>query len=251
MNIFKTVRQPFFSADNGGGDDLQSGKTFTQEDVDRIVGERLSREKASKADYEDLKEIADSLEVYGYTGSVADKKALFKQHAEAKRQAEAVEALEEEAIKSGSSPEMLARLKKAEELLEKIQEKEQKQQQEMENKQKVDEAWNQQTALFQEKYPDVDMPKLAENERFMKFLRSSTLPFVEAYEDYIDLVGGAEKAAVEKIKANDDRSTFSGKAKAEPSGGTHGLTDNQQSLAKKNGMTNKEYADLYKQIPEK
>lgn len=251
MNIFKTVRQPFFSAEDGGGDDLQSGKTFTQEDVDRIVGERLSREKASKADYEDLKEIAESLEVYGYKGSVADKKALFKQHAEAKRQAEEVEALEEEANKTGSSPEMLARLKKAEDLLAKIEEKEQKQQQEMENKQKADEAWVLQAKLFQDKYPDVNMPKLAENERFMKFLRSSTLPFVEAYEDYIDLVGGAEKAAIEKIKANDDRSTSSGRAKGNPEGGTFGLTDNQQALAKKNGMTNKEYAELYKQIPEK
>lgn len=33
-------------------------KTFTQEEVDRIIGERLGREKAKFADYDDLKEKA-------------------------------------------------------------------------------------------------------------------------------------------------------------------------------------------------
>lgn len=40
------------SSNNTGGD---AGKTFTQADLDRIVGERLTREKAKYADYDDLK----------------------------------------------------------------------------------------------------------------------------------------------------------------------------------------------------
>lgn len=38
-----------------GGNEGNQNKTFTQEDVDSIVGERLARERAKYSDYEDLK----------------------------------------------------------------------------------------------------------------------------------------------------------------------------------------------------
>lgn len=40
------------TTDPGNGD---GGKTFTQEDLDRIVGERLAREREKFGDYDDLK----------------------------------------------------------------------------------------------------------------------------------------------------------------------------------------------------
>lgn len=50
----------------GGGDpkpqDGPGGKTFTQEDLDRVVQERLDRERKKYADYEDLKKAKDELE---------------------------------------------------------------------------------------------------------------------------------------------------------------------------------------------
>jgi hypothetical protein len=42
-------------AGKDGGNGGDAGKTFTQADLDRIVGERLTREKAKYADYDDLK----------------------------------------------------------------------------------------------------------------------------------------------------------------------------------------------------
>lgn len=47
----------------GGGDPTPpvADKTFTQADLDRIVGERLAREQAKYADYDDLKTAAGKL----------------------------------------------------------------------------------------------------------------------------------------------------------------------------------------------
>lgn len=246
--MFKTVRMPFFSAEDGTGDGGQQleVKTFTQEDVDRIVGERLTRAKASTADYDDLKEVAETLKEFGYQGSVAEVKAVLKQQAEERRKAAELVELEEEAEKTGTSPELLAKINKLEKELEKIEKDKQKQQKDQDAKVQAEESFQKQVTEFKESFPDIDVDKLNENQKFIKFISNSKpgLSLKEIYENYIDLVGGAEKAAIEKIKANDDRSTFSGKNKAEPSGGTHGLSEHQQKLAKENGMTFKEYSEL-------
>lgn len=42
-------------ADAGGTDTENQGKTFTQEQLDAIIGERLAKEKAKYADYDDIK----------------------------------------------------------------------------------------------------------------------------------------------------------------------------------------------------
>ena len=42
-----------------GAEDGQEGKTFTQAEVDRLIGERLSRERGKYADYADLKAKAE------------------------------------------------------------------------------------------------------------------------------------------------------------------------------------------------
>lgn len=253
--MFKSVKMPFFSAEGGGGDadadvEIPVGKTFTQEDVDRIVGERLTREKAARADYDDLKEVAETLKDFGYEGSVSEVKALLKQQATERRKAAELRDLEEEADKTGTSPELLAEIKELKKELAEIKQDKLKQQKELEDKQKADDSFKEQVTVFNEKHPDVDVDKLSENKKFINFVQNSKpgLTLVDLYDNYIDLVGSAEAAAIEKIKANAERSTFSGKAKQEPSGGTHGLTERQQELAKGNGMTNKEYADLLKQV---
>ncbi len=42
-----------------GTEEGQEGKTFTQDEVDRLIGERLSRERGKYADYADLKAKAE------------------------------------------------------------------------------------------------------------------------------------------------------------------------------------------------
>ena len=46
---------------SGGGEQPDTGTGFTQADVDRIVGERLTRERAKYSDYDDLKTAAAKL----------------------------------------------------------------------------------------------------------------------------------------------------------------------------------------------
>lgn len=249
--MFKTIRGPFFNTDEGGqGDGSQPGKTFTQEDLDRIVGERLARERSSKVDYDDLKEVAELVQQFGYSGTPAEIKAALRAEAEERRKTAELQELQEEAATSGTSPELLAEIKALKKELGEIKSDKQKERKEVEDKQKAEEAWNKQVTEFQGKHPDVDIEKLGKNEKFLTFLQKANpnVPLVDAYETYIDLVGSAEKAAIEKIQSNAERSTSSGRQKGDPSGGTYGLNDFQQKLAKENGMSFQQYADLQKQV---
>lgn len=62
--------RPFFAADSGDGGSGGSGgdgddppaKTFTQEDVDKIVQDRLGREQKKYADYDELKKAKEKLD---------------------------------------------------------------------------------------------------------------------------------------------------------------------------------------------
>lgn len=254
--MFKPVRMPFFSAEEGGGDDnhQESGKiTFTPEQqahMDKIIGQRITSEKAKYAGYDDMKEIVETMEQFGYTGSVSDKKAAFKAYAEERRKARELAELEEEADKVGTSPELLAEIKQVKAELAEMKKDKQKNEQEMQEKQKQADSWKEQVEEFSLAHADVDVAKLYENKKFMEFVADSRpgLTLLQVYDKYIDLIGSAEKAAIEKIKSNNDRSTSSGRAKGSPDDGTYGLSEYQQQLAAKNGMTNKQYAELRKQV---
>lgn len=52
------------AGDGDGGTTTTTGKTFTQEDVDRVVESRLARERAKYADYDDLKSAAERLKEF-------------------------------------------------------------------------------------------------------------------------------------------------------------------------------------------
>lgn len=226
-----------------------------QAEVDRIIGERLARVKAETKlpeDYEDLKEIAQELEGYGYQGTAAEKKAAIKaQRAEQAKQKE-IEDLQEQAEQTGTSPEILAELKtlKAElsSLKDKEKEREEKKlqkQQEEETKTKQDEKVKAEIVELQEKYTEVDINVLAKDEDFIDFVANSSpnLTLVQKYEKYLKLITKAEGSAVNKIKSNIDRSTNNGKSKGIV-GETHGLTARQQALAEENGLSYKEYASM-------
>lgn len=248
--MFK-IRQPFFNADVGadeGGDGgQQPGKTFTQEEVDAMMKNRWKEAEMTKAE---LNEFADTLKQFGYQGSPSEIKAALKQEAETRRKAAELKELEEEADLTGTSPELLSEIKQLKSELAEIKKDKEDQKKEKKAKEEAQESWNAQVTEFQEKYPDIDMDKLAKNEKFLNFVKKANpnVSLSEAYETYVELVGDAEKAAIAKINSNADRSTFSGKAKADPTGGTHGLTESQQKLAKENGLTFKEYSERLKDI---
>lgn len=249
MNKFKTNLQLFAEGDET--------KTFTQEDVDRIIGERLARVKAEKpADYDELKQIAETLEEFeAYKGlSATDKKALLKQAAEETRQQTELRKLEQMAEEEGITPALAKKMKDLEDKLEKsnkfieeITNKEKQAIEEQQTKAKLDEAWKKQVNEMEEAHPNVDLKALEVNQKFLKFIKGKGLPLKELYEDFVEFIGETEAETIISIKSKELRSTSSGKGSSSDGGG-YGLTDRQKNLAKTAGMTFKEYAEYQKQI---
>lgn len=227
-----------------------------QQEIDRIVGDRLSREKSKYADYDDMKGVAEALEDFeAYAGlSAAEKKNLLKETAEnIRKQSVSQQSSYQEEIEhaagDGEIPDekvinALAKkfgvpAEKVEKAIKKVISLDEAEEQ----KQKADEAWNKQVKNFEEKYENISVEKLAQDQKFIKFAKGKGLPLVELYEDYLEFLGDSEKEFTAKIQSNIDRSTSSGKQKGDALGGTYGLNDKQQALAKENSMTNKEYAE--------
>lgn len=103
----------FFMADGDGGDPSSSkdsdktqksaGKTFTQDDVDKAVKDRLERERKKYSDYDDLKkakEELDALKAEQLSELDRTKADLEKAQAAAKAADEKVKALELSALKA-------------------------------------------------------------------------------------------------------------------------------------------------------
>jgi sugar phosphate isomerase/epimerase len=227
----------------------EENKTFTQEEVDKIIGERLARDRSKYADHDELKEIAAELAEFGFTGTPAEVKAAIKAQKEAlKKQAE-LEQLKEEAKTNGTTPEMLSEIKTLKAKLEELERERQAKKAEDEAATKAKEAEAKMVKDFTEKYPDVDIDKLKQDKKFMKYLSQTArnIPLIDVYESYQELVGGTETEVTEKIKANISRTTSSGKSKGEADGGTYGLTADEQELARENKMTCKEFAERKKQ----
>lgn len=80
-------------------------------------------------------------------------------------------------------------------------------------------------AEFREIHPDVDCGKLVHNEAFLKFCgsRLGKEPMSELYDDFTEIVGGAEKAGSAKAGTKKERATGSGSGTVEGS-----LTASQQ-----------------------
>jgi len=221
-----------------------------QAELNRIVEERLGREKAKYADYEDIKGIAEELKAFGYEGTPKDIREAVKSQREAAAKQAELEALKDEAKQSGNSPELLATIKKLEAKIEALEKPIQAKAQEEEAQKEAKKRWDEQVVEFEGAYPDIDMTSLADDEDFMDFLRASApnQSVAKVWGRYSKLVGKAKAEATAKIKSNVDRSTSSGRSKSDPNGGTYGLSSTQQDLAKKAGMSLKEYSDFLKDI---
>jgi hypothetical protein len=221
-----------------------------QAEVNRLIDERFGRENVHE-----LKGIVEELKTWGYEGTPAEIRAAVKQQAEMfkQQQAEAdkqaqLDALKEQAKDEGTSPELLKEIKSLKDELAEIKGERMAQKQAEIKQKKTSDQFNKQVEFFQksEETKGIDLEKLQENPKFMKFL-SRQKPtgkddyLVEVYKDFVDLVGGAEAEALAKMQANIERSTSSGKNKGN-TGGTYGLTPNQQKLADENGMSYKDYA---------
>ena len=225
-------------------------KTFTQDELDRIIAERLHREKTkNENEMREYNELLSELTDFGYTGSVQDVKALIRSQKEEVKKQQEYESLQSEASQSGTSPELLAEMRELKKELEVIKAERLSNEKALKEKKEQEEKWEKNFNEFTESFPNVDLNKLNDNQKFIKFIKNKNGTLKELYEDFVELVGETEAEIVARTKSKDLRSTSSGKTVgASDSGASYGLTDNQKRLAKENDMTYKEYAEAMKII---
>ena len=241
--MFKPINLQMFA--EGDTDQQVVEKTFTQADVDRIVQDRLGRESI-----QEMKEIVTTLQDFGYTGTPAEIKAAVKAQAEEYRKQRELAEAEKEAKAAGTSPELMAEIRQLKQELAEIKQEKQESKKQSEAQKAAQERYRQEVDELRGKYPEIDTVKLAENPRFKKFLDNShpKLTILQVYEDFKELVGETEAAAIAKITANVGRTTASGKGGGEATGGTYGLNAKQQEIAKEAGMNFKEYAEYLSHV---
>lgn len=220
-----------------------------QPEINRIVEDRLARERSKYSDYEDLKGLDEELAAFGYQGTAKERREAIKaQREEIAKQAE-LEELQRQSQLQGTSPELLAEIKELKKELGELKGERQAQKQAADEKKQADEAWSKQVKEMTEAYPDVDLDTLADDAKFKKFAKGKSLPLKELYEDFAEFIGETEAATIAKVKSKEERSTSSGKAKGSD-GGSHGLSDDQKKVVddwnRKNPdmkMSYKEYSD--------
>lgn len=227
----------------------QPGKTFTQAELDKILADRLARAKKPD-DYDDLKELLTELEEYGYPQSAKEAKDAIKQ---AKAQAKAekdLEELEEQAALQGTSPELLKKMATLESKISELEAEKNAKKAEIEAElekakatEEADKAWQSQVDEMATEYPDVDLEALEENTKFIKFIKGkSGQTLKELYEDFNELIGETESAAMKKAMSKAERSTSSGKHSN--SGGSRTLSEAEKATLKDWNSKNPKYLQM-------
>jgi hypothetical protein len=162
-----------------------------QKEVDRIVQERLARAKTPE-DYNELKEIEKELEEFGFKGTVSEKKAAIKAQREQYQKQAELEELQAQAKAEGTSPELLGEIKELKKEINELKGEREAFKKAEESKKQAQEAWNMQVKEMQETHPDVDLEKLAQNQKFLKFIKGKGLALKESYEDFVEFIGEQE-----------------------------------------------------------
>ena len=227
-----------------------------QKVFDKALQDRLSRHKPD--DYDDLAEIAKDLEDFGYSGTPAEKKAAVKAYKEQvrlqKEQQEEIDRLQKMEDEEGLTPAQAKRFKDLEDKLEKstkaieeITGKEKAKTEAEKSKIEQEENWKKQVADFNEAHADTDLTALEADEDFIEYATGRAGTLTTLYEGYVKFTSKLEKKTADEIRAKykskELLSTGTGKGSKSETG-DYGLTENQKSLAKSNGMSYKEYADL-------
>lgn len=120
--------------------------------------------------------------------------------------------LKEQAKKTGKTVEQLSEEEEDRNYIRRKRQEEVLAEQEKKNAAKQREFVENDLYDFMEKYPDVDIEALDNNQKFRKFCgkRYGVEPLAELYKDYVDLMGGAREEAEAINRSKADRSTGTG-----------------------------------------
>ena len=173
----------------------------------RIAARREAEAEISRRTDED---ISKSGVINPYTNKPFSSVKEFREYGEKMRQAE----IRKMAKESGRTEEEVAADMADRDYLRKLRKQE-------EEKQKAERAREEREAFirkdvqdFVRRHPDVDLEKLENNKSFLKYCgsRFGREPLGDLYEDYLEVVGEAGKAAVAKQAGRSERSTGGGSA---------------------------------------
>lgn len=215
-----------------------------QQELERIIGERLARERGKYTDYDDAKGVLEELQQFGYEGTPSEiRQAIKTQREEAQRKIDELEEKQDDGERLTQAEKKL--LEKASKFVEKIEKDE-----EAKTKRTEKETYyNQQVELLLEKH-NIHAEELEKNAKFMKFVKGKTISnLTETYEDFVDFIGESEAEAIKKVMSKEIRSTSGGKSSN--SGGNYGLTDAQKALVDEWNEENPGIKMSYKQFAEK
>jgi len=200
-------------------------KTFTQEEVNQIVEQRLARAKKPD-DYDDFKELLAELEEYGYPQTAKEAKEALKLQKEQAKAERDLERLEDEATAYGASPELLKKIEALEKEVNEYKSEKTAKMAELEAEKKkaeeqaaADKAWEEQLDELTQAHADIDIEKLNDDAKFLKFVKGKKGRLLEIYEDYLDFIGDTEAQAVKKAMSKAERSTSSGKSQSSAGSG--------------------------------
>ena len=201
-----------------------------QTEVNRIVEERLSRERSKYADYDDLRGTITELNALGYEGNAKEVREAIKVAREESQRELELQALQEQEEIEGTSPALVKKMKDMEKELQTLKGEKEEKIRAAEERAQADAETAEQISEFENDYPDVDLRTVLADEDFMEFMESSNpkLTVSQVYEKFNKYVHGAEKKAAAKIQSNLERSTSSGKQKGRND--TYGLTADQRTI---------------------
>jgi len=219
--------------DAGKKPDLEPEKKFTQADIDRIVGERLAREKkqVSKTPHQEF--VEKQATRLGITPEQYMQRFEDTVH---------TSELQREALEKGKDPDQYVHDKQLEERLNRIEAEKSAKEKTDAAQAEADEAWIKQEKEFMEAHPEVDLKKLNDSETFTEFAANSNprLSLLQIYNNYVKLVGKAEAEAITRSTRRSERSTGSGREPAGVDADTM-LTKEQRILCKRNGIDPKKF----------
>lgn len=239
----------------------QQEKTFSQSEVDRIIGERLGRERNKyESQLKEMEELSNELDEFGYVGTVQEKKEAIREYKQQLRQQQELEYLQQQAVEDGITPSLAkkihdleSKLNESYKVIAEINGEREAKIKEAEEMKAKENAWNNQIKEFETAYPDIDLEALDKNTKFIKFIKGKSAPLKDLYDDFVDFIGDTEKDTIIKLKSKEIRSTSSSKSSSGSTGGTYGLSDDQMETLnewnRKNPqmkMSAKEFANYYK-----
>ena len=237
-------------------------KSFTQAQLENLISERLKRERKNNESLNEVKVLLSKLSDDGVleSKSYSDlaKELCERLNSDTQEAAKQACESEENSVGNTSLPLSDAEIsdEKDEEVLAENQTQDQKgtEQKTSEEQEQKDEDMMLEILHFKKNFPDTDINSLFENKAFLAFSKGRRQNLCSLYGDYISFMSalyGDGKKSERKDDSETFSTSFSARSKSYGNDYSGILSKRQMEIAKSEGMSYREYAELLSSIPSK